>query len=230
MKISEVRLKTGDLPGLQAFYEGVLGLPVVEAAADTLAFQVGSSRLVFELEAGFQGVYHFAFDIPENQIDAAREWLDARVPIARGATRNTDIVHFPNWNAHSLYFFDPAGSILELIARHNQPNASTHPFSVGSLLSISEIGLVTDDVSQTRAELHAALGLEVYNGPAGDEFAAVGDELGLLIVVKRGRIWFSGGGSAAEVLPLSITLVGNTLQDVPLAGLPYHLHSQPEVS
>lgn len=223
MKIIEVRLKTGDLYAQRLFYQQVLGLPLLDETADLITFQAGASRLTFELEADFQGMYHLAFDIPENQIKPARNWLAARAPISREG--DEDIVHFPHWNAHSLYFFDPAGNVLEYIARHNQPNASDRLFSEASLLSISEIGLASDDVEQTVETLHEGFGLGVYNGPAGETFAAVGDELGLFIVVKRGRIWFSSRNNPAELWPMTVTIAGNSGQHVHLPGLPCHINT-----
>ena len=38
------------------------------------------------------------------------------------------------------------------------------------------------------------LGVTVYDGEGGDMFTAVGDELGLFIVVKQGRIWYPETG------------------------------------
>ena len=58
--------------------------------------------------------------------------------------------------AHSIY--DADKNIVELIARHNQPTASQSPFSGKSLVSISEIGLVTQDVMETVDKQLGAIG------------------------------------------------------------------------
>ena len=36
-------------------------------------------------------------------------------------------------------------------------------------------------------------------------FTPVGDEQGLFVVVKRGRMWFPDTGKAAELLPITVT-------------------------
>ncbi|MEP6988810.1 MAG: hypothetical protein ABI970_24625, partial [Chloroflexota bacterium] len=67
MKMFELRLKMGNLVEAKHFYHDVLKLPVLEETADMLVMQAGSTCLVFECAAGWQGKYHFAFDVPENQ-------------------------------------------------------------------------------------------------------------------------------------------------------------------
>jgi hypothetical protein len=57
----------------------------------------------------------------------------------------SDIADFVNWRAKSVYFFDPAGNIIELIARFDLNNASSEKFSSEQFLSLSEIGLVFPD-------------------------------------------------------------------------------------
>ena len=40
-----------------------------------------------------------------------------------------DIANFVNWHAKSVYFFDPAGNIVELIARFDLDNKTSETFS-----------------------------------------------------------------------------------------------------
>jgi hypothetical protein len=60
------------------------------------------------------------------------------------------------------------------------------PFGPGDLLRVSEVGVAVGDVPTAVGGLERDLGLEVWNEP-NEEFTTVGDEEGLLIVVKRGR-------------------------------------------
>jgi catechol-2,3-dioxygenase len=191
MHIQELSLLTGDLTAQAAFYREVLRLPI-EQSDDALRVQVGRSRLHFSPKPGWAGVYHLAFDVPENQLEAACAWLDQRADLIalNGETR----FHSEGWNADMVYFYDAAGNILEFIARHNQPNASALPFSEHSLLAITEIGLGTRDVRGTVNQLTEALGLRVYDGAGSSSFSAVGDEQGLFIVVDHERSWFPGTG------------------------------------
>ncbi|MEZ4668140.1 MAG: VOC family protein [Anaerolineae bacterium] len=208
MHIIELHLKCGDLAAARAFYEGKLGLTILEATADALTIQAGRSRLVLEHVPGWQGKYHFAFDVPENQIEQAQAWVARRAPAA--VMNDQTVFHSPGWNAHMTYFYDPAGNILECIARHNQPNASDRPFDAESLLHISEIGLATISVQPTVNLLCDTMGLEVYDGQDSDSFSAVGDENGLFIVPKQGRIWFPQTGVPAELLPVQVKVLGKT--------------------
>jgi catechol-2,3-dioxygenase len=216
MQFHEVRLKTADLEQQYNFYTQVLRLPA-ELASGSLTVQVGRSRLVLEPGAA-DARYHIAFDVPENQIMAAKAWLSPR--LAPDDWDGEALYDFASWNAHAFYFFDPAGNILECIARHNQPNASDRPFAETHLLAISEVGLVVDNVRETVETLRVALGVGVYDGAGSDMFTAVGDEQGLCIVVKRGRVWASSRAILADVYPTTLTLNGFQ-GDLTLSGLPY---------
>jgi catechol-2,3-dioxygenase len=202
MRIHELELLAADLAAQRAFYTERLGLTVIEQASETLTLAAGASRLIFrQAPPGWREVYHFAFNIPENRFDEAREWLAARTPLRPNADGRT-VFHFDEWNADAVYFTDAGGNIGELIARHTLPNATSRPFTARDLLSVSEIGLATDDVPATVAMLRAELGVSAY-GSESDQFTAVGDPEGLLIVVKRGRVWLSEPGMSAASLPTS---------------------------
>jgi hypothetical protein len=56
------------------------------------------------------------------------------------------------------------------------------------------------------ARLQNELGLAVYDGQGSDTFTAVGDDDGLFIVVKRGRIWYPDTGVPASINPTRIVL------------------------
>jgi catechol-2,3-dioxygenase len=221
MRITELRIKTGDLSNQREYYAHILHLPVIAEKSTWLAIQAGATKLVFEKEEGWRGRYHFAFDVPENQIEAAKVWITRRTSLAK--LDGADVFESKNWNAHNLYFYDAAGNILEFIARHNQPNASSQPFSERSLLYVSEIGLATDDVPATVADLSQTLGLGVYDGEGSDSFTAVGDEDGLFIVVKRGRVWYPNTGIKADVLPVSVALANGPEAGYDLPDLPYSI-------
>src|SRR5262249_32817478 len=57
----------------------------------------------------------------------------------------------------------------------------------GDILYASEIGLIVDDVPATAQQLARVVGVEQYRG-GSEQFTALGDEYGLLLVMKRGRI------------------------------------------
>ncbi|ETT49779.1 hypothetical protein C162_12873 [Paenibacillus sp. FSL R7-269] len=74
--IREVEMQTHSLKEMKDFYENTLGLAVVQKLSASFSVQAGASTLTFtESDPGRQPKYHFAFNIPENQIDEALLWI-----------------------------------------------------------------------------------------------------------------------------------------------------------
>jgi catechol-2,3-dioxygenase len=212
MKILELTMQTADLAPQRTFYATVLGLAVIEHSPSRIVFQAGATRLVFEKAADNRSqIYHFAFNIPENQLEAAKAWVLERVPLLKSVD-GADTFHSAGWNSDGIYFCDSAGNILEFIARHNLDNAQPGEFSSASILSVSEIGLATDNVPALVTQLCEKLGLTVYDGAGSDTFTAIGDENGLLIVVRQGRKWYPNLVASAEFLPLKIKVEINRIR------------------
>lgn len=220
MQLIELQIATQRLAAQKAFYHALLELPLVAETATSFTVQVGASALTFvETAAALPSIYHVAFNIPENQLAAAKGWLKARLPLLQNG--DSDEWVFPDWNAHTVYYLDADGNILEAIARHNLPTASTQPFTAHSFLSISEIGLAAPDVRTFCQQLHAALGVNRWRGN-DTNFAAVGDEEGLFIVAVNGRLW-NGNEAPAQPLPTTVVLRGEEEKTVEFAGLPYRV-------
>src|SRR5258706_10384250 len=89
----------------------------VNVSNEMLEVQAGKTILIFTQAASdFDGAYHFAFNIPENQFGVAKEWISSRIPLLHDETGKEDF-ESANWNSHSIYFKDTAGKVLEFIAR-----------------------------------------------------------------------------------------------------------------
>ncbi len=206
MHLLELQLLTADLAATKRFYAATLGLPVHRPAAGRVRVQVGSSAVEFhQAPAGTTPFYHVAFTVPANQIEAAQTWLQARLPLLP-VTATECVADFRNWQAQALYFHDPAGNILECIARAPLRNESAQPFGPHSLLALSEVGLVVPDVPaycQLLAETHGIVPFP--RGPVTPEFAALGSDEGLLIASAQGRGWVPTR-RPAEAHPLRLTL------------------------
>jgi catechol-2,3-dioxygenase len=231
MNITELTLAMPDPVAARAFYCDLLGFAEEHVEAG-LALRVGSTRLLLQAAAvGEQPRYHVAFAVPIAQFEALRAAVGAQLPLIDD--RGEVMIVSESWNTVGFYFRDPAGNILECIARTKEvrsqksevrsqepelSKAETRQVA-DAVLSICEIGLVTDDVPATAADLRAALGIETYRGAAGDEFTALGDDDGLLIVVKRGRIWYPDTGVAAAPAPTRLTLNVDG-EDFALSGPP----------
>ena len=223
MYIHELGLGTHRLEQQREFYTRVLELPLQTLRSGQFQLTVGSSTLTFATNMQPTPLsYHFAFNIPGQHFAAAKHWLAARVPLLTDPN-GSDEFYFATWNAHASYFTDPAGNVCELIARHNLPPQSPHPFTSASLLSISEIGLVVDDVAAFAQMVQRAMGSPVYHGAINELFTPLGDENGLLIVVKRGRVWFPESKVAATEAPLRLIISDTTMVRHCIHGPPYRL-------
>jgi catechol 2,3-dioxygenase-like lactoylglutathione lyase family enzyme len=204
MQICDLQLVTPALIQQYDFYTRVLDFVVLQETPDMFVVQAGVSRLTFTRTSNARiGIAHVAFNIPENQFPAAKQWLRERTPLLRDA-KGADEFFIEGWDAHTLYFTDPDGNLLELIARHTLSLTSDRPFSGQSIVNISEIGIATEDVLAQVAAIEERIGAAVYRGPGSDSFTPVGDEEGLFIVVKRGRMWFPDTGIPAEQIPITV--------------------------
>lgn len=191
MKIRTIKLQTAALPAITHFYHHVLGLEYSIPCAGEVAFQIGRSQLVFAENPAQTGIYHFAINIPCNQIHPAMMWLeDLGIALVPGPNGDHSI-DFTAWHAEATYFFDPAGNIVEFIARRDLHNESKQPFGAESLLEISEIGIVTSDVLAWNARVEQDYGITPFDkSTPRPEFSALGADSGLFIVVPEGRKWF----------------------------------------
>lgn len=207
MNVQQVIVPTDQLAAQREFYINVLGLPLLEDSNARLGVQVGTSSLYFESRLGAYPT-HFAFDIPENKFEEAYAWISSKLPLAANDAGNTHIRHSA-WNADSVYFYDGCGNNVELIARHSRNNATDAEFQPGQITHISEVGLVVHDVRAAVASLEEQLGLSVYDGAGSADFSAVGNDHGLLIVVKEGRPWFPDGKLKAYLSPVKILVEAN---------------------
>ncbi|HEY4618741.1 MAG TPA: glyoxalase [Flavobacterium sp.] len=190
MEILEIELLTNDIEGTFGFYAEMLGLQIISRNKDWVSFAAGATKLTFRYSKTEKPIYHFAFDIPNNQLLEAFAWVESRTEILE-VIPNDKIADFRNWNAKSFYFYDNNGNILECIARFNLENKSEKPFDGASIVSISEIGFVAKDVSKLCDELVDKYGLPVFSmQPKLDKFIVLGTESGLFILAAEGKDWY----------------------------------------
>ncbi len=188
MEINEVILLTDKLAEVKDFYTAELGLALLKASKDEVSFQAGTSVLTFQ-QSQTAAYYHFAFNIVPGLFLQAHLWAQQRFKLL--TFEDNTVIHFPNWNANSLYFMDTAGNILEFIARYDLTPSAKSAFDPTCILNISEIGIVTDPVPVTQQLLQNDFGLSVFHRQQPTaEFCPMGDDNGLLIVVTQHRNWF----------------------------------------
>jgi catechol-2,3-dioxygenase len=178
-------------------------LPVVRRSTTELSLQAGASRLVFRRAEpnGAHPFYHFAFNVHPERFERARAMMAAITPLIHDQS-GREVINFRSWDATACYFSDPLNNVGELIARRDLRGEAI-PADPG-ILSVGEIGLVTGDVPALAKRLRNELGVDVYRESSGEEFAALGDEQGLLILVRQGREWYPDTGRAAIPAKLSL--------------------------
>jgi len=191
MNLDHIEILTNDLKATKDFYENVLKLPVAEHDAQSVRIRIGSSTLEFvENVKESDPIYHLAFNIPENKLDEAVKWCADRIELIK-EEEGILIAAFENWNANAVYFHDNNGNLLEFIARKGLDNPETETFSSRQILNISEIGIVKENPLEFGNELIGNYGLGLFEKNQNSEvFTAIGDDNGLLIIVKAKRNWY----------------------------------------
>jgi catechol 2,3-dioxygenase-like lactoylglutathione lyase family enzyme len=221
MNIKRLELPAKDLQAQRDYYSDVLGLPV-DLSAERLEVQAGETRLIFtQAHPDFDGAYHFAFNIPENQFISAKDWISNRIPLLQDEAGKIEF-ESASWNSHSVYFKDAAGNVLEFIARHNLRNEISGEFDSRQIINVSEIGLPSEDVIAFAGELCARLELSVYKQEPKATFTPVGDDHGLFILPIKDRIWIPNSGVPAKLLPVQVYGEANGEQ-WEVRGVPYEI-------
>lgn len=223
MRILELALPVSDVPTVAAYFRDVLQLAVehdcVQIGWSTLHLQPAGDTPV--------GGVHLAFNVPDNRFAAAEAWLRERSPLQQDSDGKAYFALESSWQSQSVYFTGPDGLILELIGRRRLP-ASTREgtFHGSELTCLSEVGLPSTDVPATQAALDACFGLKPLSA-ASPQFAPLGDDEGLLIVVDASRRWFPEGRDLPKASGLRVQLggvAGNAALDAPVQG--WHVTSR----
>jgi hypothetical protein len=211
MQIKQLILQTESPDQLTLFYKSVMDLPVQQIGTEEITVSIGSTKLVFQ-QAGTAGpFYHFAINIPANKIEEARTWLVSRVELLWIEQYKNDVADFTAWHAKSVYFCDPSGNIVELIARFDLDNKTEEPFSSSQFLSVSEAGLVfkEDEFDRGTESLLREYQLPYFSKQSPlPHFRAVGDDEGLFIIVPANRNWFPTD-KRSGIFPITIRFENN---------------------
>ena len=213
--IREVHLQTAvEIELLVSFYSDTLGFKTLKKNVNQCSFQIGQSILKFDrCNTDDQPHYHFAFNIAEKKIKSAASWMNSKSieiisppdHLTQVPEYNRDIVYFRHWDAHAIFFYDPAGNVVEFIARHTLPDEGEAAFSIKDVHFISEIAFVADDVPALSDEIANSCGIAPYSSQSA-EFAALGSERGLVLCFKSGSSAVFGGGRERAVYSTNIHL------------------------
>lgn len=227
-RITALRLlTTTPLAEMKKFYTETIGFPVVSDKPDELTIKTGETIITFvKTESDVRPFYHFAFNIPENKIQKAFEWQRKKTPIIHPNPEGAkdQVTNFAHWNAHSIFFLDPAGNLLEYIARHDLANSAEGDFSINDILYASEIAFIVDDVVASGNTLKKEMSLTEYKSSTSG-FWPIGDELGLLLVIRKGRVWAGHPNQKNEVgvFKTSVTIRTNVNKEWKFSDYPYEI-------
>ena len=192
---------TNKLKLLKRFYGNVMGFEITNTSTEEFSVKVGESIISFR-QSERSAFYHFAINVPGNQFSIIKYWMQERLTLNR--EKAVDQIYFPNFDADSIYFEDPAGNLIELIGRRNRDVFGN--VTVNSFLNVSEVGMVTSHMVDVGDQLQDA-GIPLWQGteinPESLNFLGKGDTFIVLVPPER-RWYFSE--KEAEIHPLEITL------------------------
>ena len=206
MEIKLLTLQTNKLEVTKEFYTQQLGFSLCGESPNRFQIHVGKSILEFSNDkvAG-EPYYHFAFNIPSNQFQEAKEWLKGKTTLL--LEDGEDEADFSFWPAHACYFEDPAGNIVELIARYKQNPNSESSFSVKSILNISEIGLIVKDAPMVGEQFKEINIFDSDNDPVTNSslnFMQDNNNGVFIILTSVDRRWLFSE-KKSKIFPLKIT-------------------------
>lgn len=193
MKIEELTIFTNQIEKQKQFYQDVLEFDLVFSSEEKIIFQTGESLLVLQYKEQVEQA-HFAFNIPSNKIDEAYNWLKNRVEVLPDGDHV--ISNFESWNSKAVYFYDADNNIVEFIARQDLEIESLEVFSSKSIVSISEIAIVTTNISKVFKAIYSLKPMEIFDGNF-NRFCALGNQEGLFILIDQNlKTWHPTGETA----------------------------------
>lgn len=190
MKIREITLFANQLSEQLYFYKNILGFEITHENSRNFTFQVGFTKITFE-RSEQKYIYHYCFLLPCNQLEAAIKWLNPRLDILKIEGERV-IENFDTWNAHSIYFYDGAGNIVEFIVRHDLKNQTTKErFDLSQILCLNEIGMPTSDAKKINQQIEKELNSKYWKGDL-ERFGTNGTQDGLFLLVNNEikKEWF----------------------------------------
>jgi catechol 2,3-dioxygenase-like lactoylglutathione lyase family enzyme len=205
MKIETITMMTSHLEEMKFFYTETMGFSLLGQGKDNFRIATGSTEIEFK-EGYNNPYYHFAFDIPDNQFEEAKNWVKERVPLL--IEDGEDEAFFEHFPARAFYFEDPAGNIVEFIARPTVTENREHSFTVESIYYVSEMSLVVEDPKEAHDVL-SQLGVPERDrkepNPAGLTFMGEREDGSFLLLTPPGRRWYFSDKVSA-VFPLEVKL------------------------
>ncbi|KQL38834.1 glyoxalase [Bacillus sp. FJAT-25509] len=204
MLINKVVLQTGQLNKTKEFYINHLKFNCLSMKSNSFTIEVGESLLEFvETNEDTNPFYHFAFNISSNHFQEAKRWAQSFVKLT--IEDGLDEIYFEFLDAHSFYFEDPSGNIVEFISRHSISPKSAKPFSIQSIININEINLTTLDVFPVGKQLISNGILVRNNKEMVNSLNFMGAKGCYILLGPPNRKWLFSN-KQAEIFPVVITV------------------------
>jgi len=153
MKITKVKLYAYDVHKMKEFYCNHLGFALITNTDHFVDIAVGESIITFEkIPSYVKKQYHFALNIPCNLFQQGKIWVKDRAELL--FSEGQDEVYYDRLKAHSCYFYDPEGNIIELISRQEvNQKQDADSFSPEHVLNIGEMNLTSDAIDSVANSL-----------------------------------------------------------------------------
>lgn len=213
MHIESITIYSDALEATRNFYRDTLEFPILKESETYFTIQISSTVFTFRQAPPEENpFYHFAFDVPSNQFEEAKNWINERVSLL--TDEGQDEVYFHTIDAKSIYFEDPSGNVVEWICRLTDSPASSKPFHPALLQKASEMSLVVHDKLNAAKQLES---IRVYSRdhqpvPAeGLTFMGEREDAVYLLLVPENRGWYFSDKSSV-VYPLLIQLTDASIE------------------
>lgn len=220
MHIESITIYSAALEATRNFYRDTLEFPILKESETYFTLQIGSTVFTFrQASLGDTPFYHFAFDVPSNQFEQAKNWIKERVSLLKN--EGHDEVYFPSIDAKSIYFEDPSGNIVEWICRLTDSPASSEPFHPTLLQKASEMSLVVHDKLNAAKQLES---IRVYSrdhqpvSAEGLTFLGERKDAVYLLLVSENRVWYFSE-KVSTVHPLTVESKNFIIQVTPSGEL-----------
>lgn len=147
--------------------------------------------------------HHFAFSIRKGSLEGVIALLEkshALLPNEEGG-----LVHvFEEWGARSCYLLDPAGNVVEFIERSEAEDGAFTQVA-DAVTGLAEVGVVAHNVLALANQFIEHCGLQFYpKQQPREDFAAIGDDYGLIIISAMGREWYPHTKKHGEKFPVKL--------------------------
>lgn len=220
LHIESITIYSAALEATRNFYRDTLEFPILKESETYFTLQIDSTSFTIHQappeEAPF---YHFAFDVPSNQFEEAKNWIKEHVSLL--TDEGHDEVYFQTIDAKSIYFEDPSGNIVEWICRLSDSPSSSVSFHPSLLQKVSEMSLVVHDKLAAAEQLDTVGVLSRDHQPVPAEgltFMGGRKDAVYLLLVSENRVWYFSE-KVSNVHPLTVESKNFIIQVTPSGEL-----------